>query len=99
MKKLLVVMLILIAGMSSPVFAADKKIVLGKVPYTLEHAYHQVETKTLKEYAAKKYNVKVIIVDGEASNEATLAAVENLISQKVDGIGFWKNISRRPGTE
>ncbi len=88
MKKLLVVMLILIAGMSFPVFAADKKIVLGKVPYTLEHAYHQAETKTLKEYAAKKYNVKVIIVDGEASNEATLAAVENLISQKVDGIAL-----------
>jgi ABC-type sugar transport system substrate-binding protein len=91
MKKLLALISIFgIFGMLVlfPVFAAEKQLVLGKVPYTLEHAYHQAETKTLKEYAGKMYGAKVIIIDGQASNESTLAAVENLISQKVDGIAL-----------
>ena len=61
---------------------------LGKVPYTFEHAYHQAVVLELTEYAEKMYNAKVVVVDGEASNETTLAAVENLISQKVDAIAL-----------
>lgn len=90
MKKLLVALVILSIAAWLPVCAgaAGKQIVLGKVPYTLEHAYHQSVARELKEYAAKKYGAKVIVVDGEASNEKTLAAVESLISQKVNGIAL-----------
>ena len=61
---------------------------LGKVPYTFEHAYHQSVCREMIDYAAQKYNAEVRVVDGQASNETTLAAVENLIAQKVDGIAL-----------
>ncbi len=87
----LVVLSVFLLGLffaGSPVQAADKKIVLGKVPYTFEHAYHQAVCREFTEYAAKKYNAEARVVDGQASNETTLAAVEKLISQKVDGIAL-----------
>lgn len=62
--------------------------VLGKVPYTLEHAYHQAVVAIGKEYAEKMYNAKYIAIDGQANNEKTLAAVETLIQQKVDAIAL-----------
>ncbi len=65
-----------------------KQIVLGKVPYTLEHAYHQNIIKEWENYGPKTYGIKVVSIDGEASNEKTLAAVESLIAQKVDGIAL-----------
>ena len=55
--------------------------VIGKIPYTFEHAYHQAVCREITEYAGKMYNTKAVIIDGESSAEATLAAVENLISQ------------------
>jgi ABC-type sugar transport system substrate-binding protein len=66
----------------------EKQIVLGKVPYTLEHAYHQNIIKEWESYGPKTYGIKVVSIDGEASNEKTLAAVESLIAQKVDGIAL-----------
>ena len=62
--------------------------VLGKVPYTLEHAYHQAVVAVGKDYAEKMYNAKYIAIDGQANNEKTLAAVETLIQQKVDAIAL-----------
>lgn len=94
MKKLLMVVLVL-AVSAGALFAAgeqedakDYDYVLGKVPYTFEHAYHQSVCKELTDYAAKMYNAKVNVIDGEANAEATLAAIENLISQGVDGIAM-----------
>lgn len=84
--------LLMVAGVIVPVIAngqgdnTDYDYVLGKVPYTFEHAYHQSVAKELASYGKDKYNAKVIVVDGEASNEKTLAAVENLIAQGVDAI-------------
>jgi ABC-type sugar transport system substrate-binding protein len=62
--------------------------VLGKVPYTLEHAYHQAVVAVGTEYAKNMYNAKYIAIDGEANNEKTLAAVETLIQQKVNAIAL-----------
>lgn len=94
MKKLLMVVLVL-AVSAGALFAAGEQedaqnydYVLGKVPYTFEHAYHQAVCQELTEYAGKMHNAKVIVIDGEANAEATLAAIENLISQGVDGIAM-----------
>lgn len=91
MKKMLVITLlslVLGAWLVGQGDAADKKVVLGKVPYTFEHAYHQSVCREFTEYAAKQYSAEARVVDGQASNETTLAAVENLIAQKVDGIAL-----------
>jgi len=94
MKKLLLTVLVLVIALGS-VFAAGEQedateydYVIGKIPYTFEHAYHQAVCREITEYAAKMYNTKAVIIDGESSAEATLAAVENLISQGVDGIAL-----------
>lgn len=88
----LLLVLILVAGVMAPLFAngqgedAEYDYVLGKVPYTFEHAYHQSVARELTDYAKQMYNAKVVVVDGQASNEKTLAAVENLVAQGVDAI-------------
>ncbi len=97
MKKLVLVLLIVTLAAALPVFAGggrereserDYDFVFGKVPYTFEHAYHQSACRTLEEYAAREYNAKVIIIDGEANAEVTLAAIENLIAQGVDAMAM-----------
>lgn len=67
---------------------AKKQYVLGKVPYTLEHTYHQAVVKIGADYAQKMYGAKYIAIDGQANNEKTLAAVETLIQKKVDAIAL-----------
>jgi len=98
MKKLVMTALVLVvcAVVVGPLFASGQQgsdtkkydYVLGKVPYTLEHAYHQAVVKIGAEYALKMYNAKYIAIDGQANNEKTLAAVETLIQQKVDAIAL-----------
>ena len=94
MKKLLLVALVLSAMALTPLFAGGGPgevkytYVLGKVPYTLEHAYHQAVVAVGTEYAKNMYNAKYIAIDGEANNEKTLAAVETLIQQKVNAIAL-----------
>jgi len=94
MKKLLLMVLILCMAAGSVFAAGDQEdskeydYILGKVPYTFEHAYHQAVCREMTEYADKMYNAKVVVIDGEATAEATLAAIENLISQGVDGIAM-----------
>ncbi len=92
MKKILLLVLVMVVG-AGALFAggeqeADYDYVIGKIPYTFEHAYHQAICREITEYSAKMYNTKAVIIDGESSAEATLAAVENLISQGVDGIAL-----------
>ena len=96
MKKLILAMLIISVVALLPVFAGGKAekarieytYVIGKVPYTLEHAYHQAVVSIGQEYANKMYNARYIAIDGQANNEKTLAAVETLIQQKVDAINL-----------
>lgn len=90
MKKMVLslVALTMATAVSVPVNAADKQIVLGKIPFTLEHAYHQSVVQVFSDYAAEKYDARTIVIDGQASSESALSAVENLIAQKVDGIAL-----------
>ena len=66
----------------------DFTYVVGHVVYTLEHQYHQAIAKEIVDYGKKMYNAKCIVLDGQANNEKTLAAVENLIAQKVQAISL-----------
>lgn len=87
MKRFLVGVLVFSIIAAVPAFAGDK-IVLGKIPYTLEHSYHQSIVKIFEDHAKKMYDADTIVVDGQANSESALSAVENLISQKVDGIAL-----------
>ena len=50
MKKVLLSMLILSVVATAPVLAGEKKIVLGKIPYNMEHSYHQSISKMFKDF-------------------------------------------------
>lgn len=65
-----------------------KPITVGHVVFTMEHQFHQSIARELQSYGPKMYGVKVIILDGGGSGEKMLAAVENLIAQKVDAISI-----------
>ncbi len=90
MIKVAALVLILCVLVSMSAFAGgakeEKTIVLGKIPYTLAHDYHQSHVKWVKLYAEEKYGVEVKVVDGEASPEKSLNAVENFVAQGIDGL-------------
>jgi ABC-type sugar transport system substrate-binding protein len=70
-------------------FAGGKpSYVVGHIVYSLEHQYHQGIKRQIEDYGKKMYNAKVIVLDGQANNEKTLAAAENLIQQKVQAISL-----------
>ncbi len=87
MKKLLNVAVVAAGLAAAPAFAEDQ-IVLGKIPYTLEHSYHQSIVDIFADHAEKYYGAKTIVVDGQANSDTTLTAVENMISQGVDAIAL-----------
>jgi ABC-type sugar transport system substrate-binding protein len=88
--KLLLTLLVTIFAITTPsLFAGDvdvKGMVFGKVPYTLAAGYHQSHVKHMELYAKKKYGIEVRVIDGETTNNATLAAAETFVSQGVDGL-------------
>jgi len=93
MKKLLIaalaVALVAVAGYASGgAESGGKTITVGHVVYTMEHQFHQSIARELQSYGPKMYGVKVIILDGGGKGEKMLAAVENLIAQKVDAISI-----------
>lgn len=67
--------------------AAAKEITLGYVVASLEYPYN-VATKRGFEDEAKKAGVKAIVLDPRGSVEAESNAIDDLIAQGVDGIGF-----------
>jgi ribose transport system substrate-binding protein len=69
----------------APVFA-KKKIVIGKLPITLEAAYHQMVSWHAKNYAKKMYGAEVRVIDGQGNPDVMANAVDTFIAQKVDGI-------------
>lgn len=89
-ERIVLMMLVLMLVTALPVFAAggqeDSTIVIGKIPYTLAHDYHQSHVKWVEMYAMEKYGVEVKVVDGEASPEKSLNAVENFVAQGMDGL-------------
>ena len=75
-------------GCSGVTVRFRQAIKVGHVVYTMEHQFHQSIAKELQSYGQKMYGVKVIILDGGGKGEKMLAAVENLIAQKVDAISI-----------
>jgi ribose transport system substrate-binding protein len=65
---------------------AQKKIVIGKVPITLEAAYHQMVSWHAKNYAKKMYDAEVRVIDGQGNPDVMANAIDTFIAQKVDGI-------------
>jgi ABC-type sugar transport system substrate-binding protein len=65
---------------------AKKKIVIGKLPITLEAAYHQMVSYHAKNYAKKMYNAEVRVIDGQGDPDVMANAIDTFIAQKVDGI-------------
>jgi ABC-type sugar transport system substrate-binding protein len=94
MRKLVLLLAAVCIVAAFPVFAAKKAAkesytyTVGHIVYTLEHQYHQAIAKDIVDYGKKMYNAKCIVLDGQANNEKTLAAVENLIAQKVQAISL-----------
>ena len=97
MKKLVVVFICvaLLIFAASPLFSGGEgggkggpkgKIVIGKIPITMEANYHQAHVKHLISYAEEKYGAEVTVIDGEFSTDASMAAVETFIAQGVTGI-------------
>ncbi|TFH50577.1 MAG: sugar ABC transporter substrate-binding protein, partial [Lysobacterales bacterium] len=62
--------------------------VVGHIVYTMEAQYHQGIAKQIVEYGKKMYNAKVIVLDAQGKDEVAMAAVENLIQQKVQAISL-----------
>jgi len=85
MKRLMLA--VLAVALATPLGYA-KPITVGHVVFTMEHQFHQSIARELQSYGPKMYGVKVIILDGGGTGEIMLAAVENLIQQKVDAISI-----------
>lgn len=84
MAVLFTVSMFLTAGQT---FAA-KKLVIGKIPITLEAAYHQAVSKHAVEYAKKMYGAELRVVDGQGNPEVVANAIDTFIAQQVDGISL-----------
>jgi ABC-type sugar transport system substrate-binding protein len=65
---------------------AAKKLVIGKLPITLEAAYHQAVSRHAVDYAKKMYGVEVRVVDGQGNPDVMANAIDTFIAQQVDGI-------------
>jgi ABC-type sugar transport system substrate-binding protein len=78
------------SGVGCKTTAAETKadVTVGHIVYTLEHQFHQSIAREIVSYGKKLYNAEVIVLDGGANSEKALAAVENLISQKVAAISI-----------
>ena len=67
--------------------ANAKDLVFGYVPASLEYPYNVNTAKGFEE-AAKAAGVKTVVIDPRGSVEKQGNALDDLLSQKVDAIGF-----------
>ena len=87
------VSLLLAAGV-----AGAKQVTVGYVAAGLQYPFNVAVAKGFEE-AAKAAGAKAIILDPKTSVEKQGNAIDDLISQKVDGIAFcrWMASSRKAG--
>ncbi|MGC8778506.1 MAG: sugar ABC transporter substrate-binding protein, partial [Candidatus Caldatribacteriaceae bacterium] len=84
---LLVVMLVGLWG--GLVFAQEgKKLVFGYIAYSRKDVWNNYSILAF-EYAAKKKGIETIVLDPEGNLEKAVAAMEDLIAKKVDGISVF----------
>ncbi len=98
MKRIVIVLtLVLLSVASASLFAngkqeggsdSEKQLTFGYVWYDSEDEWNQYDFSCFKDAADKK-GVKVIDIDPKANGEAALNAMQDLISQGVDGISVF----------
>jgi ribose transport system substrate-binding protein len=76
-----------IAALLSAGTALAEDLTFGYVPASLEYPYNVMTAKGFEE-AAKKAGVKTVVLDPRGSVEKQGNALDDLLSQKVDAIGF-----------
>jgi ribose transport system substrate-binding protein len=93
MKRAVLILLVLVVAVS--VFAgaakekgAEEKITFGYVAYQLIDVWNAYTINGFK-YAAEQKGVEVIVIDPEGNQEKSLAAVEDLITRKVDAVNYY----------
>ncbi len=76
-----------ITSLLAPSTLAAKDLTFGYIPASLEYPYNVQTAEGFKEAAAKA-GVKAVVLDPRGSVEKQGNALDDLISQKVDAIGF-----------
>lgn len=84
MKKIIAIALLVAALVPAAVFA-QKQIVIGMTVPGLQFPFF-VTMKQEAEAAAAKLGVKIVFIDAQNASDRQMAALENFVAQKVDGI-------------
>jgi len=74
--------LVITAGLAS---AETQAQVIGRIFFDLSHPYQQADAKHYEAYA-KELGIKALTIDGKASMDEMMSAMDNLIAQGVHGI-------------
>ncbi len=85
MKKVLILFLLVLALMPVSVFSQTKQIVIGMTVPGLQFPFF-VTMKNDADAAAAKLGVKLLFIDAQNASDKQMAAMENFVAQKVDGI-------------
>lgn len=84
MKKVIAIAMLIAALVPATVFA-QKQIVIGMTVPGLQFPFF-VTMKQEAEAAAAKLGVKLVFIDAQNASDKQMAAMENFVAQKVDGI-------------
>ena len=87
MQKLKLGSIVALAGLLCTGATYAKDLTFGYIPASLEYPYNVMTAKGFEE-AAKAAGVKTIVLDPRGSVEKQGNAIDDLIAQKVDAVGF-----------
>lgn len=84
----LVISILLSTGLSLVSAQEGKKLVFGYIAYSRKDVWNNYSILAF-EYAARKKSIDTIVLDPEGNLEKAVAAMEDLIARKVDGISVF----------
>ncbi len=84
----LVISILLSTGLSLVSAQEGKKLVFGYIAYSRKDVWNNYSILAF-EYAARKKGIDTIVLDPEGNLEKAVAAMEDLIARKVDGISVF----------
>ncbi|MCD6156211.1 MAG: sugar ABC transporter substrate-binding protein, partial [Candidatus Atribacteria bacterium] len=84
----LVIAILLSMGLSLVSAQEGKKLVFGYIAYSRKDVWNNYSILAF-EYAARKKGIDTIVLDPEGNLEKAVAAMEDLIARKVDGISVF----------
>jgi ABC-type sugar transport system substrate-binding protein len=88
-RKLLSVLVVLVLVLASfTVTSAEKQLTFGYIAYQMSDIWNEYSSKAF-EYAAKQNGVNVVVLDSQNDIAKSVAAMESLIQQGVDGISIF----------